>query len=203
MEILASIIGGFGLAAPAGLNAWLCLLIVGLLGRFTNLIALKPPFDFLTNYWVLGALIILLTIEVFVDKIPAVDTVNDIIHSFIRPVAGGILFASYTGAVGGLDPTLGFILGLLSAGSVHAVKATARPMITATTGGLANPLVSLVEDIVAGSTTVLALFAAPCAAFLMALLLGGAFFFVWRWRERRRKRQALANQSNLNAKPPR
>jgi hypothetical protein len=200
MEIITSIIGGFGLAAPAGLNAWLCLLIVGLLARFTDVITLQPPFNLLTDIWVLVALGVLLTIEVFADKIPAVDTVNDIIHTFIRPVAGGILFASYTGAVGGLDPTIGFILGLLAAGSVHAVKATARPMITATTGGLANPLVSLVEDIIAGSTTVLALFAAPCAALVMALLLGGAIFFVWRWRERRRRRQALAN---VNAKPPR
>ncbi|HKP54136.1 MAG TPA: DUF4126 domain-containing protein [Chloroflexia bacterium] len=200
MEILTSIIGGFGLAAPAGLNAWLCLLIVGLLARFTTIITLQPPFTLLTDIWVLVALGVLLTIEVFADKIPAVDTVNDIIHTFIRPVAGGILFASYTGAVGGLDPTIGFILGLLAAGSVHAVKATTRPMITATTGGLANPLVSLVEDIIAGATTVLALFAAPCAALLMALLLGGAIFFVWRWRERRRRRQALAN---VNAKTPR
>ena len=202
MEIIASIIGGFGLAAPAGLNAWLCLLIVGLVARFTTVIQLQPPFTLLTDTWVLGALVVLLTIEVFADKIPAVDTVNDIIQSFIRPVAGGILFASYTGAVNGLDPTLGFILGLVSAGSVHAIKATTRPMITATTGGLGNPLVSLVEDIVAGSTTVLALFAAPCAAFLMALLIGGAIFFVWRWRERRRKRQALANV-DVNTRPPR
>jgi hypothetical protein len=202
VEILASIIGGFGLAAPAGLNAWLCLVIVGLLGRFTPLIKLQPPYDALTNEWVLLALVILLTIEVFADKIPAVDTVNDIIHTFIRPVAGGILFASYTGAVGGLDPTLSFILGLFSAGSVHALKATTRPIITATTGGLGNPLVSLVEDILAGSVTVLALVAAPCAAFVMALLLAGAFFFVWRWRARRRKRKLLAER-DLDAKTQR
>lgn len=199
MEIVTSIIGGFGLAAPAGLNAWLCLLIVGLLAKFTTLLKLQSPFDLLTNEWVLLALVILLTIEVFADKIPAVDTINDIIHTFIRPVAGGILFASYTGAVGGLDPTLGFILGLLSAGSVHAVKATARPLITATTGGLANPLVSLVEDIIAGGTTVLALFIAPCAAFLMAALLIAALFFVLRWRENRRRRREL----DMTPRPPR
>lgn len=191
------------MAAPAGLNAWLGLLIVGLMGRFTTLIQLQKPFDLLTDTWVLIALGVLLTIEIFADKIPAVDTVNDLIHTFIRPVSGGILFASYTGAVGGLDPTLGFLLGLVSAGSVHAVKATTRPMITASTGGLGNPLVSLVEDIIAGSTTMLALFAAPCAALVMAVLLGGAFFVVWRWRARRRKRQAIIDQTNLNAKTPR
>jgi len=199
MEIVYSIIGGFGLSAPAGLNAWLGLLIVGLVSKFTNLIKLQPPFDILISEWVLITLVILLTIEIFADKIPAVDTINDIIHTFIRPIAGGILFASYTGAVGGLDPTLGFILGLLSAGSVHAVKATTRPLITATTGGLGNPLVSLVEDIIAGVTTVVALFAPLCAAFAMMVLLFGGFFFAWRWRENRRKRREL----NLTVKPPR
>jgi hypothetical protein len=133
---------------------------------------------------------VLLTIEVFADKIPAVDTINDIIHTFIRPVAGGILFAAQTGAVGGVDPTLAFILGMLSAGSVHAVKATSRPVITATTGGIANPLVSMVEDIVAAGATVLALAAPLVAALLMGSILALAAWVVWRWRQRRKRRRA-------------
>src|SRR5215210_6291804 len=144
MDILSSIIAGFGLASPAGLNAWLPLLIVGLMGRFTDLIKLQQPFDVLTNTWVLFALGVLLLIEVFADKVPAVDSVNDAIHTFIRPVAGGILFAAHSGAVGGLDPTLSFVLGLVSAGGVHAVKAASRPVVTATTGGLGNPIVSFI-----------------------------------------------------------
>src|ERR1044071_2784284 len=127
MDIFTNILAGFALSAPAGLNAWLTLLIVGLAARFTNLIKLQAPFDALTNTWVLVALGVLLMIEIFADKIPAVDTINDIIHTFIRPVAGGILFAAHSGAVGSIDPTLSFILGLLAAGSVHAAKATARP----------------------------------------------------------------------------
>lgn len=191
MDIFSAILGGFGISAPAGLNAWLPLLMVGLAGRFTNLIKLKAPFDTLTNTWVLVALSILLMIEIFADKIPAIDTINDIIHTFIRPVAGGILFAAHSGAVGGLDPTASFILGLMSAGSVHAVKATARPVITATTGGIGNPLVSFLEDFLAAGATGLALVAPIAAAILMALLLGLAFFVVMRLRARwRRKKQA-------------
>ena len=191
MDIFSAILGGFGISAPAGLNAWLPLLMVGLAGRFTNLIKLKAPFDTLTNTWVLVALSILLMIEIFADKIPAIDTINDIVHTFIRPVAGGILFAAHSGAVGGLDPTASFILGLMSAGSVHAVKATARPVITATTGGIGNPLVSFLEDFLAAGATGLALVAPIAAAILMALLLGLAFFVVMRLRARwRRKKQA-------------
>lgn len=189
MDILSSIIAGFGLASPAGLNAWLPLLIVGLMGRFTDLIKLQQPFDVLTNTWVLVALGVLLLIEVFADKVPAVDSINDVIHTFIRPVSGGILFAAHSGAVGGLDPMFAFMLGLLSAGGVHAVKAASRPIVTATTGGMGNPVVSFIEDIVAATATILALIAWPIAAVMMALILGGAFYIVWRWRARRRRRR--------------
>lgn len=188
MDILSSIISGFGISAPAGLNAWLPLLIVGLAGRF-NFLKLNAPFDTLSNTWALLALAFLLLIEIFADKIPAVDTVNDIIYTFIRPLAGGVLFAAHSGAVGGLDPTTSFVLGLLAAGSVHAVKATARPLITATTGGIGNPIVSFLEDILSGVTTVLALVVPVLAAVIMLIFLSTAFYIVWRWRARRRKRR--------------
>src|SRR4051794_24450563 len=130
--IFSNILAGFGLSAPAGLNAWLPLLITGLAGRL-GFIKLHAPFDTLTNTWALLVVGLLLTIEIFADKIPAIDSINDIIHTFIRPVAGGILFAAQSGMiVGGMDPAISFFLGVLSAGSVHAVKAGARPLITAT-----------------------------------------------------------------------
>ena len=190
MDIFSSIVAGFGLSTPAGLNAWLPLLITGLTARFTDVIKLKAPFTILTETWVLVALGVLLFIEIFADKIPAVDTINDIIHTFIRPVAGGILFAAHSGAVGGLDPTLSFALGLLSAGSMHAVKATTRPIITATTGGIGNPIISFLEDLVAGLAAVMALVAPFVAGCMMAAILGTAFFVVFRWRARRRRRRA-------------
>jgi len=187
MDIVSAIVSGFGLSAPAGLNAWLPMLVVGLAGRL-NWIKLSSPFDLLSNTWVLVALGILLSIEIFADKIPAIDTINDIIHTFIRPTAGGILFAASTGSVSGIDPWASFILGLLSAGSVHAVKATARPVITATTGGIGNPIVSFMEDFLALGATLLAIFVPVLAALIMLSLLAVAFWFVWRWRSRRRRR---------------
>jgi mannitol-specific phosphotransferase system IIBC component len=188
MDVFTSVLAGFGLSAPAGLNAWLPLLITGLAARL-NFIKLAAPFDMLSNTWVLLIIGLLLTIEVFADKIPAVDTINDVIHTFIRPTAGGILFAAQAGMIGGMDPILGFGLGVLSAGSVHAVKAASRPLITATTGGLGNPLVSFIEDIVAAVATILALIVPILAALIMATILGVAAWIVWRWRERRRRRR--------------
>ena len=150
---------------------------------------LNAPFDMLGETWVLLVILALVTIELFVRQIPAVDTMNDIVQTLIRPTTGGILFAAQAGAIGGLDPTVAFILGLVSAGAVHAVKATGRPLVTTFTGGIFNPIVSMVEDILAAITAVLALVAPIVAAILMLLLLGIAGWAVIRWRERRRRRQ--------------
>ena len=188
MDAFSSIVAGFGLAAPAGLNAWIPMLVASVAAKI-GWLKLNPPFNVLGETWVLIVLLVLVTIELFVDKIPAVDTLNDIIHTFIRPVAGGILFAAQVGAIGGLDPTVGFVLGLLSAGAVHAVKATGRPLVTTFTGGIFNPIVSMVEDIIAGVTAVLALVVPILAALLMLMLLGVAGWMVLRWRERRRRRK--------------
>jgi hypothetical protein len=188
MDIFSAIISGFGLSAPAGLNAWLPLLIAGLAHRLELFnFKLNAPFDVLGNTWALVALGVLLLIEIFADKVPAIDSVNDMIHTFIRPAAGGILFAGHSGVVASIDPAMAFILGLLAAGGVHAVKATSRPVVTATTGGIGNPIVSFLEDIVAGVSAVLALFAPLVAALIMASILGLAFYVVWRWRTRRRR----------------
>src|SRR3954453_7361031 len=115
MDTLIQILAGFGLAAPAGLNAWLPLLIVGLAARFTDLIHLNPPYTLLAEPVVLVVVAVLLLIEILADKIPVVDSVNDIIHTFIRPAAGAILFAANANAVSNMSPVLALILGLLAA----------------------------------------------------------------------------------------
>ena len=68
MESFYGIFTSFGLSTSAGLNAYLPLLIVALLGRFTNLIRLNEPFAALTSWWVIALLSILLTIEILADK---------------------------------------------------------------------------------------------------------------------------------------
>jgi hypothetical protein len=92
----------FGLSTSAGLNAYIPLLMVAVLGRFTTWIQLQEPFDALTSWWSIGALVILLAIEVTVDKIPAVDTINDAIQTFIRPAAGAVLSIDLEGQGGPL-----------------------------------------------------------------------------------------------------
>jgi hypothetical protein len=183
MEALTSVFSAFGLSSAAGLNAYLPLLVVALTARFTNLIQLNEPWDVLTSWWVIGVLVVLLLVEMTVDKVPAIDTINDGINTFIRPVAGAILFAASSGAVGELHPVLAVICGLLVAGGVHAVKATARPAVTATTGGLGNWLVSLSEDVVSFVTAVLAILVPVLLVFLMVLFF---LSLAWWWSKRRK-----------------
>src|SRR5215211_4943235 len=98
MEALIHILAGFGLAGAAGLNAWLPLLIVGLAARFTDWITLPSPYNLLSDPIVIVILLVLVGVEIFADKVPVLDSANDIIHTVIRPAAGAILFAANAGA---------------------------------------------------------------------------------------------------------
>jgi hypothetical protein len=177
----------FGLSTSAGLNAYLPLLVVALTARlFPDLLKLNEPWDVMTSWWIIGALIVLLLIEMTVDKIPAVDTVNDVIQTIGRPVAGAILFAGSSGVVGDMHPVLAFIAGLIVAGGIHTVKTIARPAVTATTAGMGNWLVSIVEDILALITAILSILIPIIIVLIVGFLL---LLFVW-WRGRRRRRVA-------------
>src|SRR3972149_5388463 len=107
METASGLLTAFGLAASAGLNAYIPLLIVALLGRFPDWVPLNSPWDALTSWWVIGALAILTLIEFFADKAPAVNHVNDAIQTFVRPAAGAILFAASARALTGIPPNRG------------------------------------------------------------------------------------------------
>jgi hypothetical protein len=163
------VLTGLTLAAPAGLNAYIPLLVLGLAARF-NVIELSGPYTFLEQWWMLALMAVLLLIEVVADKVPAVDTVNDAIQTVVRPVAGGLLAVSAAGVVKAPAVVL-FVAGVLLAGSVHAAKATARPAINAVSGGAGAPVVSAIEDVVSFVMSVLAILVPILAAITFGLLV--------------------------------
>lgn len=171
IEVFSGIAGAIGLSTSAGLNAYLPLLVVALAARYTPLIRLNEPWDVLTSGWVIAVLAVLLLIEMTVDKIPAVDTINDGIQTVGRPLAGAILFAAASGMAGELHPVLAFIAGLIIAGGVHTAKTVARPAVTAATGGMGNWLVSLLEDVLSLVTAVLAVLAPLLVLLLIAAVI--------------------------------
>jgi len=158
---------GTGLAVAAGLNAYIPLLLLGLAGRFTDVVQLPADWAWLENEWVLGILAVLLVIEVVADKIPAVDSINDWLQTIVRPAAGGIVFGSGSGAqtVAVTDPEaflasqqwVPIAAGVVIALVVHGLKMAARPAANALTGGAAAPVLSTVEDIGAVGFSILAI----------------------------------------------
>ena len=182
MELLTGIFSAFGLSASAGLNAYIPLLAVSLLAKFTDLIKLQSPWDTLTSWWIIGALILLGTIEFFADKVPAVNHINDIIQTFVRPAAGAIAFAASAKVITDISPILSMGLGLLVAGSVHTVKSVAvRPALTATTGGVANTPVSIAEDIISTFLSILAILIPIIIGIILVLMT--TTYIWWKWRK--------------------
>ncbi len=95
---------GIGLSAPAGLNAYIPLLVLALADRATTHVTLGAPYNVLSSNLGLAILIFLLTVEIAVDKVPGVDHLNDIIQSFVRPTAGGIAALCFDKWHGGNQP---------------------------------------------------------------------------------------------------
>jgi hypothetical protein len=186
MDLLTGIFTAFGLSASAGLNAYIPLLLVGLLARYTNLIHLNAPWDTLSNPWIVLMLCILVIIEMLADKIPAVNHLNDLVQTLIRPAAGAIAFAASANVVTNVSPVLALACGLLVAGTVHVAKAGAvRPMVTATTGGVGNIPVSIAEDVVSTLLSFLAI-ALPILVGTLLIVLA-AFLIYWLYRRSNRE----------------
>ena len=192
---------GTGLAASAGLNAYIPLLIMGLLGRFTDAIGLPSGWQWLSNGWVIAILALLLAVEVVADKVPVVDHVNDVVQTVVRPTAGGIVFgagsSSETATV--TDPGSFFsshqwvpiAAGVIIALTVHGTKAATRPVVNATTAGFGAPVVSTIEDFGSILMSLLAILLPILVLLGLVLLVSTAFWALRRRRQRRRERGAL------------
>ena len=189
--MLASLTG-LGLSAAAGLNAYIPLLLVGVLARFTDVITLPEPYRWIQSGWAIAIVSVLLLAEVVLDKVPVVDHVNDLIQTFVRPAVGGVIFAATTAAAE-VDnstwmqehPWVGVFLGVAVAGVVHATKASARPLVNVTTVGTATPVVSAAEDAASLGMSLIAIFL-PILVVVVLLLFGWAVFGAWRRVRRRR-----------------
>lgn len=187
METIAT---GLGLSSSAGLNAWLPLIIYNLGVRFDfiseNDAAVAQS---ITSWEALGLFTVLLIIEMIVDKVPILDSFNDIIGTVVRPVAGAVLMSASTGELGNtFSPEIvqlfSIISGGTSAGGVHAVKALSRPLITGSTGGTGNFVVSFVEDVLAVGVSLFAIVLPFIILFLALSVLVLGFWYIWEMQRR-------------------
>lgn len=188
---------GSGLAAAAGLNAYIPMLILGLSSRFLDSVELPAGWAWLENEWVLVVLGILLLFELVADKIPGLDSVNDWIQTIIRPAAGGIVFGSGVGTQTATvtdpaaflegDAWVPVVIGIVLALVVHGAKALTRPAANAMSAGIAAPVLSTIEDLTSILLSILAIVLPILVIVGLALMVVGLVLLARRRRRAKRK----------------
>ncbi|MFC5370680.1 DUF4126 domain-containing protein [Arcanobacterium bovis] len=183
-----------GLSAAAGLNAYIPFLIVALISRYTDVLTLPSQFAWIESPWAIGIGVLFLLLETVLDKIPAVDFLNDIAGTVIRPTTGALVFAATTAAQEAEqnstflanNPWVGVLLGGLTAAVVHTGKMLGRPIVNVSTLGIGAPVVSTVEDGTSFTMSLIAIFLPALMLVILAVLL----FALWkiiRFAARRRR----------------
>ncbi len=181
MEAVTGYFTALGLSTAAGLNAYLPVLILGIMSRFTDLIDLPAPWSALEHPVVLAAVGIVALLDFVGDKILVIDHVLHAVGMVIAPVAGGFLALGTANAVD-IDPVSATLIGVVAALATHMGRTAARPVSTVTTAGAGNPLVSLGEDATSGVLSFTAVIW-PVVAFLIVVVVAVMLFSLWRtWR---------------------
>jgi hypothetical protein len=182
VEWLPAVGLAIALAACTGLRAWLPLLLAGSLSR-AGFLELGESFAFLASNKALALFAVATLLEIAADKIPAVDHALDGLSTLLRPAAGALLAAAVLGRFA--DPltavVLGIVVGAPSSLVPHAAKSLLRGASTTLTAGLANPVISFLEDIVTLALFVLAVLV-PVAVALAVIAL--TFMVARRFRRR-------------------
>jgi hypothetical protein len=181
VEGIAGYFTALGLSTAAGLNAYIPLLSVGLLSRYTDLIHLSSPWDRLGDPLVLGIVGLVGVADFIGDKVPIVDHVLHVIGIAVAPIVGGLL-ALATASVFDVSPGLTVTLGVAAALATQVGRTAARPVSTVTTGGGGNPVLSLAEDGVSGALSLTALIWPVVTAVLAVVVLITVFLLWRRWR---------------------
>ena len=172
------LLASLGLSLSAGVRAYLPVLALGIASHLDSIggfkVTLQPSFSWIGDPIFLGVLVLLTIYEISADKIPVVDHLNDTVHTIIRPLSGALIFTctsnplTNSGAVGMIAAA---VIGGTIAGTTHVAKAgVVRPASTVATAGLANPIISIVEDILVVFTTVISLLFPVLGAIIFVVL---------------------------------
>jgi uncharacterized membrane protein len=179
--LLLQVATGIGLAACAGLRAFLPLFVAGLAGRL-GWVELHGPFEWLASWPALVIFGVAVVTEILSDKIPLLDNLLDLLQGIVKPAAGAVLAAA---VLIDLTPLQAVVVGLIvgggTAGAVHLTKAKLRLFSSAATAGLGNPILSVGEDAASGIGALLAilipfvLLAVVVLSLLLLIVAAGRF----------------------------
>ena len=175
MDWFSTISLALGSAWTSGINLYATVTILGLLQKVG---ATKLPLGLtvLDNWWIIGIGGFLFVVEFFADKIPYVDSVWDVIHTFIRIPAGAVVAYAATNE---MDPTYSTIATLLGGGlalSSHGTKTALRATANLSPEPVSNWALSFIEDGIAIIGTLLAVFAPVIIMIVLGIFV---LLFVW------------------------
>jgi hypothetical protein len=157
------------LGFASGIRLYLVLFVVGLAG-YMQWVPLPAGLQLLAQPWVLGASGMMMTVEFLADKIPAVDSLWDTVHTLIRIPAGAALAAAILGVDSATWTTVAALLGGSLAATSHFTKAGGRALINTSPEPFSNVVASTAEDVLAGGLLLLVL-AYPWVAAGVVLML--------------------------------
>lgn len=175
MDWFSTLSLALGSAWTSGINLYATVAVLGILQKF-NLAHLPGGLNVLDNWWIIGVAAFLYTIEFFADKIPYVDSVWDVVHTFIRVPAGAIVAYAATNQTDASVQTIAALLGGGLALSSHGTKAALRAGANLSPEPVSNWILSVTEDIIAFVGTILAVFAPVLIAIVLVVF---SIFFVW------------------------
>ncbi|MEX1119753.1 MAG: DUF4126 domain-containing protein [Terrimicrobiaceae bacterium] len=174
MDIIEMLSVALGLATLAGINLYLTVFVTGL-SVHLKWVVLPDNLEqlgVLADPWVIGVSAVLYVLEFFADKVPWIDSLNDSVHTVIRPVGGALLAVL---ALGEADPAAKVVAALLAGGvalTSHTAKAGARLLANTSPEPVSNVALSLGEDVVVLGGLGLLVFNPVIAGILAVVLLG-------------------------------
>ena len=172
---------GIGLAASAGLRAFLPLLVISIAGK-VGWVPLADRFEWLATWPALIVFGVAVVMELLADKIPLIDNLLDTLQVWLKPVVGALLAVAVLTELEPLPATvLGIMAGASSAGIVHLVKAKARLLSSTLTAGVGNPILSLIEDVVSLIGSILSVIVPFLIVVIVALAVTGLYVAVRRF----------------------
>lgn len=201
LTIALAVLLGLGLSASTGLNTFLPLLLLSAAAKFEIAgVELGTKFDWLTSDTAIIVLIVASVVEIIADKVPAVDHFLDSVGTFVRPLAATVATAA---ALSGADvnPTVAAVIGLMIGAPIslgfHTLKAGTRVASSAATMGCANPILSLIEDVISLGLSLLAIFLPLFVPVAIALLI----WLLWKIAKRMRTPPAPTATSSAGSTP--
>lgn len=176
MNLIGTLAIAMGSSWVSGIRLYAAVATLGLLGRFAGL-RLPGELYVLTNWWVIGIASALFVIEFFADKIAYLDSIWDVVNTFIRIPAGAVLAAAAFGDFNRSVQVIALLLGGGLALSAHGTKASARAAINLSPEPASNVVMSLVEDVVALVSMILA-YLLPAVLIVLLLIFLVASIFI-------------------------